>query len=103
MFGLKDEHIELLLTCFRKYSEIQKVILYGSRAKGTFKNGSDIDLSIVDDGNFNQILQLENELDDLMLPHKTDLSLKRQISNPELLNHIERVGIVFYSQEGKNK
>jgi len=102
MFGLKEQHIKTIKTCFSKYSKIEKVLLYGSRAKGNYKNGSDIDLTIVESGmSFSDLLKLENELDDLLLPYKIDLSLKRNINNPELLTHIERVGKIFY--EGINQ
>ncbi len=95
--GLKQEHIAAIHQCFALYPAIMTVVLYGSRAKGNFRNGSDIDLTIIDDNlSHSELLQLENTLDDLHLPYKIDLSLKRQISNPELLQHIERVGIEFY-------
>ncbi len=98
-FGLKPEQIDAICQCFAQYPAIEQVILYGSRAKGNFKNGSDIDLTIIDSGiAFSELLQLENKLDDLLLPYKIDLSLKRQINNAELLNHIERVGKLFYKQ-----
>jgi uncharacterized protein len=97
MFGLKIEHIRAINQCFEKYSSIVEVQIYGSRAKGNFKRGSDIDLTIVDNGmSYSELMKLENELDDLLLPYKIDLSLKRQISNPDILEHIERVGKLFY-------
>ena len=98
-FGLKQEHIDMINQCFAQYSSVLKVVLYGSRAKGNYKNGSDIDLTIIDkDLSFSELLQIENKLDDLLLPYKIDLSLKRQISNPDLIEHIERVGEIFYEK-----
>jgi hypothetical protein len=44
---------------------------------------------------FSELLKLESEIDDLLLPYKVDLSLKHQIDNQELLEHIERVGQEF--------
>ncbi|MCF8358302.1 MAG: nucleotidyltransferase domain-containing protein [Prolixibacteraceae bacterium] len=74
-------------------------MIYGSRAMGNFKAGSDIDLVIIDNGlEFSELLKLENQLDDLLLPYKIDISLKRQISNEKLLEHINRVGKVFYKR-----
>ncbi len=71
MYGLKDEHINKMLSVFVNYSEIDKVILYGSRAKGDFRNGSDIDLSLVGDELNSDILsRLESDFDDLLLPYK---------------------------------
>jgi predicted nucleotidyltransferase len=100
--GLKQEHISAIHECFALYPAILKVILYGSRAKGNYRVGSDIDLTIIDDHlSPSDLLQLENKLDDLYLPYKIDLSLKRQINNSELLQHIERVGQIFYDKSQK--
>jgi len=99
MFGLKEQHIAAINQCFAHYPAIDQVIVYGSRAKGNFKHGSDIDLVILDQNmNFSDLLKLENTIDDLLLPYKIDLSLKRQISNPSLLAHIGRVGKIFYDR-----
>lgn len=84
---------------FGLYPAIEGVMIYGSRAMGNFKAGSDIDLVIIDNGlEFSELLKLENQLDDLLLPYKIDISLKRQISNEKLLEHINRVGKVFYKR-----
>ena len=101
MFGLKEKHIEAINTCFAKFGNIEQVVLYGSRAKGNFRTGSDIDLTIVGELTYSEILKLENELDDLLLPYKIDLSLKHQISNPDLIGHIDRVGKLFYDNSSK--
>ena len=101
--GLEDNTIEKINTVFCQYANIEQVILYGSRAKGNFKRGSDIDLTIVSDSNqisFSDLAKAENQLDDLMLPYKIDLSLMKQISNPKL---IDRVGIIFYQRPGADK
>ncbi|HRI28090.1 MAG TPA: nucleotidyltransferase domain-containing protein [Chitinophagales bacterium] len=96
MFGLSQQHIDLLCQCFKRNLGIELVIIYGSRAKGNYKRGSDIDLTIQGALDFGDLLKLENEIDDLLLPYKIDLSLMHQISNPDLLAHIESVGKVFY-------
>ncbi|MBL7774612.1 MAG: nucleotidyltransferase domain-containing protein [Saprospiraceae bacterium] len=99
MFGLKEHDIAAINRCFRKYPAIEQVVLYGSRAKGNYKKGSDIDLTLVGDTlTFDQLLQLEIELDDLLLPYKIDLSLRHLIDNPALLEHIQRVGKIFYQK-----
>lgn len=97
MFGLKQEHIDLMNACFAQYPAIQQVTIYGSRAKGNYRPGSDIDLTITENGlTHSQLVQLETQLDDLLLPYKIDISLKKDITSAELLEHIERVGKVFY-------
>jgi predicted nucleotidyltransferase len=96
-FGLKQEDIDKINHVFATYNDIDSVIIYGSRAKGNFKIGSDIDLTINENSiSFPKFLEIENTLDDLLLPYKIDLSLKRQITNIDLLSHIDRVGKLFY-------
>ena len=98
--GLNESTIARINRVFAGYPGIERVILYGSRAKGNFRHGSDIDLTM--DGaeiSFEQFSRMTLELDDLLLPYTIDLSLKRQIGNPDLLAHIERVGVVFYERE----
>lgn len=99
MFGLQQKHIDAINQCFAQYSGIEQVIIYGSRARGNYKNGSDIDLSIIGNLDYANLLRLETQLDDLLLPYKIDLSLRHKISNPDLLAHIVAEGKVFYGKE----
>lgn len=99
MFGLKQTHIDVIHQCFARYSDIEQVNIYGSRANGRYKNGSDIDITIVGSLDYNHLLKLEIELDDLLLPYKIDLSLHRQINSPDLLDHIQRAGKMFYEKK----
>lgn len=99
MYGLKDKVIQEIGGVFSKYPQIEKAILYGSRAKGNYRNGSDIDLTLQGEGlTLTMLFRIETELDDLMLPYKIDLSNFHQIGNPDLVAHIERVGLVFYQK-----
>ena len=98
-FGLKEEAIEAVNGVFRSHPAIQRAILYGSRAKGNFKTGSDIDLTLEGDGIcFEELAKVEQELDDLLLPYTFDLSVLRQLTHPGLLDHIRRVGVTFYQR-----
>lgn len=102
-FGLKQHTIDQINGIFSKFPTIEQVILYGSRAKGNFRNGSDIDLVLMGTNlTFAQLLQIENELDDLLLPYKMDISIYHQIENPELLEHINRVGKIFFEKQSKS-
>lgn len=75
-FGLPTDVLDQLRAVLRKQKKVQGVILYGSRAKGNFKPGSDIDLTLVAPTmTLSELLALENEIDDLLLPYKVDLSL----------------------------
>ena len=99
-FGLKEATIAAINAVFARYPEIERAVLYGSRAKGSHRPGSDIDLTLIGDGvTYLALQRITNEIDDLLLPYTVDLSLHRQIDNPDLLAHIERVGVVFYRKE----
>jgi predicted nucleotidyltransferase len=98
-FGLKEKTIEQINKIFAKYSQIEKVILYGSRAKGSFKHGSDIDLTLIGNGlNLSIINKISLAIDDMLLPYTFDISIYDQISNSDLIKHIERVGVAFYER-----
>ncbi len=98
-YGLSEETIEKINAVFSKFSEVKKAKLYGSRTKGNFRNGSDIDLTLCGKGlNFTILHKIEDEIDDLLLPYKFDFSIFSQIENPELIDHIQRVGMIFYQK-----
>ena len=99
MFGLKQITIDKINSIFKKYSNIKKVLIYGSRAKGNYKKGSDIDLCIFsDEMEQTELFKVKFEIDELMLPYKMDLCIYRQIQNNELKDHINRIGKNFYSK-----
>lgn len=98
-FGLKKTTIERIHNVFLHYPEIEKVLLYGSRAMGTYRQGSDIDLTLFGDKlTYAQLSQIETELDELMLPYSIDISLFHHIDNQDLVDHIHREGEIFYSR-----
>jgi predicted nucleotidyltransferase len=99
-FGLTAEVTEKIRSVLSLHREVQSAILYGSRAKGNYKRGSDIDLTLVGEKlNLSELARISNELDDLSLPYTFDFSIYDQIKNIELLDHIKRVGKIFYSGE----
>jgi predicted nucleotidyltransferase len=85
-YGLKQTTIESIKNVFRRYSQVEQVIIYGSRAKGNYKNGSDIDLTLKgDDLSLTLMNKINIELDDLLLPYTFDLSI---YNGPQNLNHL---------------
>lgn len=99
-YGLKENTILRIQSVLANFPEIEEVILYGSRAKGNYKNGSDIDLTFKGKQLTLAILgKLDEQLDDLLLPYTFDLSIYHQINNPDLLDHMDRVGKLFFSKE----
>ncbi len=98
--GLNQNIINQINNIFAKYPQIKKVMLYGSRAKGNYKKGSDIDLSMFgEDLTYKIQLDVFDDLDELLLPYTIDLSVFDYLDNANLRDHIERVGVVFYERE----
>jgi predicted nucleotidyltransferase len=96
-FGLREEVIEKIQCVFTTFPTIEEVIIYGSRAMGTFKPGSDIDLTLKGkELNLSTLNSVEIRLDELILPYIFDISLYNHIENQDLLDHIQRVGITLY-------
>ena len=98
-YGLSDRTINTLNVIFGKYPDIKQVVLYGSRAKGKFRAGSDIDITLKTGNSFsrNDLLNIGNDFDDSDLPYFVDVSIYGKISNHGLKAHIDRVGKVLYS------
>ena len=100
-FGLKEIAIEKICGVLAKHPQVDKAVIYGSRAKGNYKNGSDIDLTLYGGEDLIQkvLSKILNEIDDLPLPYTIDLSIFNDLSDPDFIDHIRRVGIVFYERE----
>ncbi len=98
IYGLKKTVVKKIQQVLSGYPDVQKAILYGSRAMGNYKPGSDIDLTLKGAAlSLRQLNSIENELDDLLLPYEIDLSIHHQIEDPDLLEHVKRVGVIFYA------
>jgi predicted nucleotidyltransferase len=96
-FDIPRQAMQRIRGVFAAYPQVKTVIIYGSRAKGTYTNGSDVDLTIIGDTVDMPVLnRIETAIDDLLLPWSFDLSIFSQIENQDLVAHIKRVGIVFY-------
>lgn len=103
-FGLKETTIQKICAVLARYPQVQQAILYGSRAKGTYQNGSDIDLTLRGDAHLDLdvLRKIMNELDDLLLPYTIDLSILDHITDPDVRDHIQRVGVIFYEKSMPN-
>lgn len=100
-FGLTSHTIERIQGVLSKYPQVRAAILFGSRAKGNYKPGSDIDLTLEGDDRLTQqvVYDILNDLEDLLLPYTVDLSIYAQISDPQVQAHIRRVGKTFYQKD----
>ena len=99
-YGLPDTTIKKINAVFASFPEVDQVVLYGSRAKRSFKPGSDIDLSMYGAGLTSALRgTITDKLDELLLPYMIDLSVFAELKHTELEAHITRVGVVFYARD----
>jgi predicted nucleotidyltransferase len=98
-YGLPAQVVQAIQLVLSQHPQVRSAVLYGSRAKGNFREGSDIDLTLKTDPSADTalLLQIENQLDELNTPYQFDLSLFHHINNPSLIEHISRVGVNFYT------
>jgi predicted nucleotidyltransferase len=97
--GLSQETVANINKVFAHFPKVEKAVLYGSRAKGTARSGSDIDLVLFgNEVDQETVDRIAVALDDLLLPYQFDLSIFSRISHADLLDHIQRVGVLFYEK-----
>jgi uncharacterized protein len=99
-YGLQDATIGKISAVLAGFPQVEKAVLYGSRAKGNYRNGSDIDLTLYGGRGLtvNVLGKIMEALDDLLLPYTFDLSVFNDIDDPDVAGHIRRVGVVFYEK-----
>jgi len=94
-FGLKEETIKAINSVFASYPQIDKAVIFGSRAKGNYREGSDIDICLFGNIDFVLLQNIEISLDALNLPYTIDLVVYDNIQNEELKEHVDRVSVSF--------
>lgn len=99
-FGLPDSVISRIQGVMASHPSVTRCIVYGSRAKGTYHDGSDIDLTLKGEIAEYERDAIEASLEDLELPWTIDLSVYAQLDNAALVEHIDRVGVVLWSRSG---
>ena len=96
-YGLKDSEIDSLRRLFSANEHVERAVLYGSRAKGNYKPFSDIDITLEgDELTHDDWNRLKQTIDDLLMPYEVDLNLRKELKNPSLLAHIDRVCVPLY-------
>lgn len=96
-FGLPERTMNELLDYFKSKPEIEKVVIYGSRAKGNYSIGSDIDFAIWSDKETLSGIALD--LDDLPTPYMFDVTNYKTLTHEVMKNSIDRDGKIFYLRE----
>ena len=98
--GLSAQTLQKIRDVFVRYPQVEEAVLYGSRARGDYKNGSDIDLTLRGSTELTHTIlsRIANDLDDQLLPYTIDLSIFKNIRNPEMIEQIEQVGVALYKK-----
>jgi predicted nucleotidyltransferase len=94
--GLDSTALNEIISIIKKQPFVQKAVIYGSRAKGNFRDYSDIDIALFGDITAHDAQAIASELDELPTAYTFDVSAFNSIQNPELKSHIERVGVLIY-------
>jgi uncharacterized protein len=96
-FGFTYRDREAILAIFKRYPQIRQVVLFGSRAKGNFKKGSDIDLAIMDTNiDKKLIVRLLTDFEESLLPYHIDLVHYPALENEKLKEYIDKIGVAIY-------
>ncbi|MBP8789826.1 MAG: nucleotidyltransferase domain-containing protein [Breznakibacter sp.] len=98
-YGLTEEEIKGIVDILADDPKVEALILFGSRAKGNYSIGSDIDIAMIGkDLKLNDISKALVLLDELYLPYKLDLVIYHRIQEPALIEHICKVGIPLFKR-----
>lgn len=100
MFGLKDSDISLILSVLQKHPDVEEAVIFGSRAMGNYKPGSDVDIALKGKLNPETVIHIAIELNQcLPLPYKFDLVGYEDLPPGPFLEHIEKYGKILYTRE----
>ena len=103
-YGILETDMIDIISILSANPKTEKVVLFGSRARGNYEPGSDIDISWKgEDLNFSDVIKAGLEYDKLFLPYKLELVIHSMISEPALREHIDRVGVVLYEKHAVTK
>lgn len=104
-YGLSESDLQLILVATKAIPEIEQLILFGSRAKGNNKPGSDVDLAIKGKTVvYDTVLQLSNRLNEqLPMPYFFDVVNYLSIQERKLIEHIDNAGIVIFDRNKKDQ
>ncbi|TVR05950.1 MAG: nucleotidyltransferase domain-containing protein [Spirochaetaceae bacterium] len=96
-FGLPPATLDTIRRILAEFPAVKKAVIYGSRAMGTNRPGSDIDLTLFGEAlDLDTLGQIATRLDESPIPYQVDLSVFEQIEHAGLRDHIERMGRPLY-------
>lgn len=96
MFGLTLKDLEIIAGVFKNYPSVERVLIFGSRARGNFKQGSDVDIALKGNVSFEIVSLISIELNERSpLPYKFDVLAYDLIENEDLKKHIDHYGKIL--------
>ena len=95
-YGLSVANGKRITDILSQFAEVREAILFGSRAKGNYKSGSDVDLAVKGPISKDVLSALLTAFEDSILPYFFDVVIYEHITNEALKEHIDRVGISIY-------
>lgn len=99
-FGIYEKSFSLILDVFKSFPEIKEAIIFGSRAMGNYKHGSDIDIALKGDINQQLLAKIRGVLEDeISTPYLYDVVVFDQLENENTIQHIEKYGKLIYLQD----
>ena len=99
-FGIRKEDIAYIVDAIKIFPEVEKAIIFGSRAMGNFKKGSDVDIALIGEKvNFSTVAMIKDKLqEDSPMPYLFDIVDVTHSSSEALKAHIRQYGIEIYSR-----
>lgn len=98
-FGLTERDMKTIRSVFKSFPEVKTVNLFGSRAKGNYRVGSDVDLAIMNRGvDSTTLSRIIGKFEESSLPYNIDLIDFTKLTKQDFIDHINRVGIPFFKQ-----
>ena len=103
MFGLRDNDVEQIITLLQQYPEVLEAYIFGSRAKGNYKSGSDVDIALKGEKiTYRTVCKINAFLnEETLMPYKFDILNFNDLNNVDLIKHINRIGQKFYEAESE--
>ena len=103
--GLLLTDLESIAALLRRYTAVETAVLFGSRAKGTHRPGSDVDIALQGSHLTQRMVTSIGDFlnEETLMPYHFDVVNYHTIENPNLVAHIDRVGVVLYTAEGETQ
>jgi len=102
-FGILPDDLDSIISILKSNEKVKSVILFGSRAKGNYDPGSDIDIALKGEQlNLDDLIEFYVEMDKLLIPNKVDIVIFDRIEEKALIEHINRVGVVLYDKQSQS-